>query len=229
MAVDYDCADFATQAEAQEYLEPGDPHNLDGDDDGIACEDLPSGGSGLGGGGGSVEQPPPPEPPKLKKSAAKGAAWDKARHFDSGNPLVSGIAFDGCSRRSKYRVDCRFSADGRRANFETFCTLKAIVRGEGSLTSASLSHSCRRKQILSFERARAAMENEGELVARRSVRAVNLERRSDTRIFGQLYWFQGPKESCAMDMIVLLLDSGVLERETRFFLCNQVSGKPIDA
>ncbi len=40
-AVDYDCADFSSQAEAQAYLLPGDPYNLDGDSDGIACEDLP--------------------------------------------------------------------------------------------------------------------------------------------------------------------------------------------
>ena len=40
-ARDYDCADFANQAEAEEYLLPGDPYNLDADNDGIACEDLP--------------------------------------------------------------------------------------------------------------------------------------------------------------------------------------------
>lgn len=40
-ALDYDCADFGSQAEAQEYLLPGDPYNLDGDSDGKACEDLP--------------------------------------------------------------------------------------------------------------------------------------------------------------------------------------------
>jgi len=40
-ALDYDCADFATQAQAQEYLLPGDPYRLDGDDDGTACESLP--------------------------------------------------------------------------------------------------------------------------------------------------------------------------------------------
>ena len=38
---DYDCADFANQAEAEEYLLPGDPYNLDADNDGLACEDLP--------------------------------------------------------------------------------------------------------------------------------------------------------------------------------------------
>jgi endonuclease YncB( thermonuclease family) len=40
-AVDYDCSDFANQAEAQGQLLPGDPYGLDGDGDGIACESLP--------------------------------------------------------------------------------------------------------------------------------------------------------------------------------------------
>ena len=41
---DRDCGDFSTQAEAQAFFEaagPGDPHRLDGDGDGIACESLP--------------------------------------------------------------------------------------------------------------------------------------------------------------------------------------------
>ena len=38
-----DCADFATHEEAQRVVEqdPSDPHYLDGDDDGVACESLP--------------------------------------------------------------------------------------------------------------------------------------------------------------------------------------------
>lgn len=45
-AQDLDCPDFATQVEAQaKYDEdPSDPHRLDADDDGLACESLPSGG-----------------------------------------------------------------------------------------------------------------------------------------------------------------------------------------
>jgi hypothetical protein len=44
--VDRDCSDFATEREAQAFYErnggPGsDPHGLDGDDDGRACEELP--------------------------------------------------------------------------------------------------------------------------------------------------------------------------------------------
>jgi micrococcal nuclease len=40
---DCDCSDFSTQAEAQRLLDAyaGDPHRLDGDDDGVACESLP--------------------------------------------------------------------------------------------------------------------------------------------------------------------------------------------
>jgi hypothetical protein len=41
---DCDCADFATHAEAQAFYQsqgPGDPHRLDRDSDGLACETLP--------------------------------------------------------------------------------------------------------------------------------------------------------------------------------------------
>ena len=40
---DYDCSDFETQERAQRVLEddPSDPHRLDGNDDGVACESLP--------------------------------------------------------------------------------------------------------------------------------------------------------------------------------------------
>ncbi len=39
---DCDCGDFATWEQAQAVLNasPGDPHRLDGDDDGVACESL---------------------------------------------------------------------------------------------------------------------------------------------------------------------------------------------
>jgi|SRR5215218_8259616 len=46
-AQDLNCSSFATQEEAQAELNrnPSDPNNLDGDNDGSACEDLPSGGN----------------------------------------------------------------------------------------------------------------------------------------------------------------------------------------
>src|SRR5919107_860247 len=44
---DYNCAVFVTRAQAKAVLErdPGDPHYLDGDGDGVPCEDLPTGSS----------------------------------------------------------------------------------------------------------------------------------------------------------------------------------------
>jgi hypothetical protein len=41
---DRNCGDFATQAEAQAFFEaagPSDPHRLDGERNGVACESLP--------------------------------------------------------------------------------------------------------------------------------------------------------------------------------------------
>ena len=40
---DMDCSDFSSWREAQDFYErsgPGDPHRLDRDGDGIACESL---------------------------------------------------------------------------------------------------------------------------------------------------------------------------------------------
>lgn len=63
---DKDCTDFDTQKEAQNFFEshrPGsDPHQLDGDGDGVACETLPcpcdtGGGGGNNGGGGGGNKP----------------------------------------------------------------------------------------------------------------------------------------------------------------------------
>src|SRR5215211_2532999 len=50
---DLDCADFATQQEAQAQLErdPSDPNNLDANGDGVACETYPYGTGGGGEGG----------------------------------------------------------------------------------------------------------------------------------------------------------------------------------
>jgi LPXTG-motif cell wall-anchored protein len=58
----YNCADFDTQTQAQNYYEGqggvsgGDPDGLDADQDGRACETLPPGNQGGG------EQPTTPEP-----------------------------------------------------------------------------------------------------------------------------------------------------------------------
>src|ERR687896_980150 len=69
-AQDRDCSDFDSQAEAQDFYEnagPGDPHGLDADDDGRACDSNPCpcrGPDGDGGGGGGGR--PRPERPRVQ-------------------------------------------------------------------------------------------------------------------------------------------------------------------
>jgi hypothetical protein len=222
LAVDYDCADFATQEEAQEYLEPGDPHNLDADGDGIACEDLPSGGGGGGGGGGgSPEAPPPPKPPKPKKAAAQRVARAKAVRFDRLHAQVKGVLFSGCARRSRHRIDCRFLADGRTPNAETACVLRVIVRGEGSLASAKLRSACRRQPVLTFQRAREAMEPEAERIAGKPAQVIGLERRSLTVIDGEAVWVRTRvvRERCTVYLTAVLFSSGEVEVRSRLLEC----------
>lgn len=222
MATDYDCSDFATQEEAQEYLEPGDPYGLDADNDGIACEDLPSGGGGGGGSGsGSSEPPPPPEPPKLKKAVAKRVARAKALHFDRLHRQVAGVAFNGCSRQSKYRIDCRFQTDGRTSDLETRCTLRVIVRGEGIFASAKLRPYCQRDRILSFERAEAEMEAEADYIAEKPAHLFGLRRQSRTVIVGEATWTQKKtvRERCSVELAAVLLNSDVVEVRSRYLEC----------
>lgn len=69
----YDCADFETRAQATAVLnrDPSDPHYLDGDGDGIPCEDLPP-GEGSPADAGSPSGPATaagaPLPPSAKKA-----------------------------------------------------------------------------------------------------------------------------------------------------------------
>jgi hypothetical protein len=134
---------------------------------------------------------------------------------------VGGIQFNGCSRRSKYRIVCRFFTDGRSANFETFCSLRVIVRGEGSLASAKLRSSCRRERYLSFQRAREGMEPEAERIAEKPATVVGLTRQSRTTIFGEATWTRmtEQRERCSVELVASLLNSGVLEVASRYLEC----------
>lgn len=220
-AVDYDCSDFATQEEAQEYLLPGDPYGLDGDNDGVACEDLPSGGGGGGRGGGGSGTVKPPPPPKLRKGAAKRAAKAKAHRYDRLHAQVNGIVFAGCSRRSKYKVACSFYVDGLSANSETRCNLRVVAEGEGGLTSAKLRARCRREPILSFQRAREVMEPEAEQIAEKPVRLLGLTRQSRTSIVGEAVWTRttSVRERCSVELTAVLFSTGFVEVRSRYREC----------
>jgi hypothetical protein len=176
---DYDCADFATQAEAEEYLLPGDPYNLDGDDDGIACEDNPCpcsytpGAGGGGGGGGNTtvtpapEPPPPPKPPKLNKAAARTAALAKARRYNRLNARISLVSFEGCRRTTRQKIHCTFHGRGQTDRLRSSCELRVVVTGEGSRAHAKLRATCHSERLpyLTFAEAIPAIRTAGEEVA----------------------------------------------------------------
>jgi Excalibur calcium-binding domain len=154
-ARDYDCSDFANQAEAEEYLLPGDPYRLDADNDGIACEDLPcpcssAAGGGGGGGGGSSEPPPPPPPPHLKRSLARHLSVHLFRRFVRLSARAESLAMGPCRRLSEERVDCFATASGATAAARTLCHLRTDVRLEGGQATARLiSTRCRTHSIRS--------------------------------------------------------------------------------
>ncbi len=79
---DLDCADFATQEEAQAVLDanPGDPNYLDGEGDGIACESLPTAPA-------SASPPPSPEyTPTGDLNCSDFATQEEAQEVLDANP-----------------------------------------------------------------------------------------------------------------------------------------------
>lgn len=192
-AADYDCADFATQAEAQEYLEPGDPYGLDGDNDGVACEDLPcpcSYEEGSGGGGGTPEPPPPP-PYRLPKAAARHAARAVAWKFARRNPRVSTVSLGACNRLAERRVDCQAVARGSTGTGKTVCRLRIAVRAHNRHPDAKLaSANCRTRSTarLTAARAEASIRGRGAELAGKAVALRYLERRSRTSFAGLVEW-----------------------------------------
>jgi hypothetical protein len=228
-AADYDCSDFATQEEAQEHLLPGDPDGLDADGDGIACEDLPSGGGGAGGGGGSSHPAPPPPPPKLSKAAARAAAKRKARHYVRRSARVSQLAFNGCSRRSREKVVCRFTARGKTGGTSTVCALRVPVTGEGSDASARAPKArCRseRALFLSYGRARRAMAPEANRVSGGRAGLGVIERLSPTRFSGYVEWTRvraKTSESCSAEVWATLLPDRSVEAGSRGIECEAIA------
>jgi Excalibur calcium-binding domain len=209
-ARDYDCADFANQAEAQEYLLAGDPYGLDGDGDGMACEDLPcpcSYGSPPeeGGGGNETAAPPPPPPYHLTKAAARHASRAIVRSFVRRNPRVTTAAVGACNRLGERRVDCRATAGGRTPTTKTTCRLRVIVRAVNRHPEARLASAhCRTvdRARLTARAAADAMRRRGAELAGRRVGLGFLERRSRTSFLGTVEWAQSSssvpvvKEEC---------------------------------
>jgi micrococcal nuclease len=134
-ATDYDCSDFSSQAEAQRVFEaagPGDPYNLDGDGDGIACESLPGGGSpGGGSGGGGGSSPGVPSGSRLKGRVVRAVDGDTLE-VRLRNGSVTDVRLIGIdtpeSKRPNTPIECgalkasavmHHLADGRRVTLVT--------------------------------------------------------------------------------------------------------------
>jgi hypothetical protein len=102
---DRDCADFSSQAAAQEFLSRGgpssDPDRLDGDGDGIACGSLPCPCTG---GGPPPPPAPPPRPPAGGRVAPCGPSDPVGLHFPG---LPGSLVF---GKRARFGVDDRIEA-----------------------------------------------------------------------------------------------------------------------
>jgi hypothetical protein len=217
-AADLDCADFSSQAEAQENLLPGDPYGLDGDSDGIACEDNPCPcSSATGGGGGSqpsVPAPPPPPPYRLGKGAAKAEAKRIARRFVRRSAQVDSLAFGGCQRLATRRIDCRLTARGSTPLQRTTCKLRVSVRAMNRHPVGRLaSPRCRTESLLllTYARAKQAMLEVANPIAGKRVSIV-LNRINRLEFEGGAEWGRpGPTsarpENCSLELFAELLPS----------------------
>jgi len=222
-AVDYDCSDFATQEEAQEYLLPGDPYGLDGDNDGIACEDLPSGG---GGGGGGSSEPAPPPPPQLDKDVARSAAQRAAKTFVSQSDRLDSASFKGCHRKARQHVNCNFLGRGQTSAERVTCRFKVSVEGANESPSTDVGHvRCRTEQraILRYGRAKQAMQEAATNLAGKPV-PIEIDRTSRLTFWGWAEWrlaeAGGTKtEYCYVELLAEMDPSGTLHVDTRNLRC----------
>lgn len=229
-AGDLDCADFATQEEAQENLLPGDPHRLDGDGDGIACEELPSGGSGSTGESAPSQPPPPPPPPKLEKTAARLAAERKARKFTRRHAGLDSVSLRGCGRRSRHKVTCQFVARGQSQARRTTCSFRVAVKGEGAIVSSARLRgiSCRSqvRTVLSPERAKSAMEAAARQIAGLAVPVFAVFRSGPRSFTGLAEWTQVAstevEERCSVELTAEKPPTGPIQVSDHNLDCRRI-------
>lgn len=234
-ARDYDCADFNTQEEAQEYLLPGDPYNLDGDNDGEACEDLPHGGSGGGeggGNGGAGNAPPKPPPYHLSKRVARSISTRIVGNVVRQSTRLQTFSFEGCRRLAERRVDCRFSAHGETEVQRVACRYRVAVGARNRHPFGRLvTHRCRTANLpaLSYDQAKQTMQSH---LRRFSEQAEisSLKRLSTLEFEGLGSWQmpapqgQGPTAAgyltCKVELWARLIPSGDVEVESGEASCS---------
>ncbi|HET7443859.1 MAG TPA: excalibur calcium-binding domain-containing protein [Solirubrobacterales bacterium] len=149
-ARDYDCADFANQAEAEEYLLPGDPYRLDADHDGIACEDLPCpcSYSTVPSEPTTPAPPAPPPPFHLKMQVAVRISKHLVAVVVRASGRLENYELESCRRLAEPNIDCRLSAHGENSRLRVACQYKVEVRApDGDVSGRIASHKCRTANI----------------------------------------------------------------------------------
>jgi hypothetical protein len=230
-AADLDCADFSSQAEAQESLLPGDPYGLDGDSDGVACEDNPCPCSSATGGNEesppSTPAPPPPPPPyHLNKSTARAESKRIARRFVRRNEQVDSLAFGDCRRLGTRRVDCNLTALGRTPRQRTTCNLRVAVGAKNRHPVGRLASTrCRTESLLllTYERARQSMLEAANPIAGKRVSIV-LTRINRLEFEGEAEWGRpGPTpaspDTCSLELLAELLPSDLVRVRVGELVC----------
>jgi hypothetical protein len=127
---------------------------------------------------------------------ARSAARAKAGLFNRRNRLISRVSFQGCGRRSRYKLRCEFRGLGETATSREKCAMTVIVKGEGSHAHAQLRATCRSERVLflTFERAIPELRAAAEGVSHRAVVLVATERISDVEIGAILEWQEPTKK-----------------------------------
>lgn len=215
LAVDYDCSDFNNQAEAEEYLLPGDPYRLDADHDGVACEDLPCPCSYSTEPGETNPPPPPPPPARLSKSDARHASESAARKFARHSPRVSDSAIGACHRLGERRVDCAGVARGHTSTTKTTCHLRIgvrLVNGHPKAKLASANCTTRSTLRLTAPRALRAMRARGVELAGKQVTVTELQRAASIAFTGTAEWTVRPAPPATPEACFALLEA-VLNRD----------------
>lgn len=213
-SADYDCGDFSTQAEAQEYLLPGDPDGLDADSDGIACESnpCPCTTSSAGSGAGGDAEPASPPPYHLKKSVARRAAKRVVRRFVAQSPAVDSALFGPCLRQAERRVDCLATATGETTMQSTNCQLRVAVRAVDRRPRAQLEKTkCQTQSTaqLTAALAKRAMLRKAREFTENSLYITELERRTHRTFVGRTEWTEyaihAPRAFCFAEIEVELV------------------------
>jgi Excalibur calcium-binding domain len=231
-AADYDCGDFGSQAEAQEYLLPGDPHGLDADSDGIACESNPCPCSSGSSGESTPSEPSAPMPPppyRLEKSAARSLAKQLVGEVVRRSPRLEYASFGGCSRLGERRIDCRLSATGRTQAQKVTCHYRVAVRARNRHPQGRIvAKNCRSEtlRLLTYARAKAALTPRATEAAGKST-SLEMTRVTRLMFIGYSQWLRlapsGGTESCGLEMSVELLPSDELRIDPGRVLCEPLA------